>query len=236
MIYVGLDDTDTLDTPGTNKLARHLADVSRADFACRMILRHQLLEDPRVRCTRKNGCAAILLEPRAAVFDAGNLAEVLRSTIRAWCPAGSDPGFCIAERVSNAILNWGRRCQRELVNQGEARQLASSEGVLLQGLGGTEDGVIGALAAVGLAATADDGRVVYLGDGDSDRLDTTGDVSIDEIRQRGIDDVRDTSSHVSITAGIVSVRKRLRPNLRDGRVVLYVTPSGAGRYEDVRVT
>jgi tRNA(Ile2) C34 agmatinyltransferase TiaS len=236
MIYVGLDDTDTLDTPGTNKLARYLADRLRSDFSCRMILRHQLLEDPRVPCTRKNGCATILLEPHAGNGDAGKLASALPPVIRAWCPAGSDPGLCIAQQVTDEIIDWGRRCQRELVTQAEARQLAASQGVLLQGLGGSQDGVIGALAAIGLGATANDGRVVYLGDNDSDRLDTTGILSTDEICRRGIDEVRDANSQASITAGVVAVRKRLRPNLRGGQVVLYVTPTGAGRYEDVRVT
>ena len=66
MIYVGLDDTDTLDDPGTNQLARHLVRELAGDFHGRMILRHQLLEDPRVPCTKKNGCASILFEPLVA--------------------------------------------------------------------------------------------------------------------------------------------------------------------------
>ena len=53
MIYVGLDDTDTLDDPGTNQLARHLVRELSGQFGGRMIVRHQLLEDPRVPCTKK---------------------------------------------------------------------------------------------------------------------------------------------------------------------------------------
>ena len=49
MIYVGIDDTDTLDDPGTNQLARHLVRELSGQLRGRMILRHQLLEDPR-RC------------------------------------------------------------------------------------------------------------------------------------------------------------------------------------------
>src|SRR6476660_8707762 len=62
MIYVGIDDTDTLDDPGTNQLARHLVRELAGQFRGRMILRHQLLEDPRVPCTKKNGCASIAFE------------------------------------------------------------------------------------------------------------------------------------------------------------------------------
>ena len=55
MIFVGIDDTDTLDTPGTNQLARALA--CRLSERCDLvrITRHQLLFDPRVPYTSKNG-------------------------------------------------------------------------------------------------------------------------------------------------------------------------------------
>ncbi len=46
MIYVGLDDTDTLDDPGTNQLARYLVRELADQFSGRMILRHQLLRRP----------------------------------------------------------------------------------------------------------------------------------------------------------------------------------------------
>ncbi len=66
MIYVGIDDTDTLDDPGTNQLARHIVRQLSGQFRGRMILRHQLLEDPRVPCTKKNGCA--VAQTRATKF------------------------------------------------------------------------------------------------------------------------------------------------------------------------
>jgi tRNA(Ile2) C34 agmatinyltransferase TiaS len=237
MITIGIDDTDMLDTPGTNKLARHLVDSLRNSFTCRMIVRHQLLEDPRVPCTRKNGCASIQLERRdRAAVDATQLADRIRPIVLAWCPAGSDPGLCIASAVPATVVEWGRRCQRELVTQFEAFDLAATTGIQLEGLGGTNDGVIGALAAVGLAATADDGRVVYLGAGDEDLLDVTGDIPVSEIRARGINEIRDVHTSASITAGVVSLKKQLRPNYRAGLVVLYVAQIGDGAFEEVRVT
>jgi hypothetical protein len=76
---------------------------------------------------------------------------------------GSDPGLCIAHLVPAVVSQFGQRTQRELVSQDDARALAAEHGLLLQGLGGDEDGVIGALAAVGLAATGEDGRYVLVG-------------------------------------------------------------------------
>jgi hypothetical protein len=48
MIYVGIDDTDTVDTPGTNQLARALVARVAEDYQCVLIARHQLLLDPRI--------------------------------------------------------------------------------------------------------------------------------------------------------------------------------------------
>jgi hypothetical protein len=141
MFYVGLDDTDTLQDPGTNQLARHLVRELAGSFSGRMIIRHQLSADDWC------GVPAPLIDR-------------LREIIMPWCPAGSDPGLCVATAVPAPIIAWGLRCQRELVTQVEARQLAADHGVFLQGLSGTEDGVIGALSAVGLMATKNDGRVV----------------------------------------------------------------------------
>jgi hypothetical protein len=236
MIYVGLDDTDMIDTPGTNKLARHLAEVLNQDFRCRMIVRHQLLIDPRVPCTRKNGCASLLLEPLVTVEPNGaGLVDQLRPIIRNWSPPGSDPGLCVANQVPEEVIQWGRRCKRELVTQVEARHIAASAGIELVGLGGTHDGVIGALAAVGLAATKNDGRVVYIGGGEADVLDVTGSLSVEEIVARRIEEVRDVDTNEPFSRGEVLLGKRLRPNYRGGHAVLFVARQGDGLYEAVRV-
>jgi hypothetical protein len=224
VIFVGIDDTDTLVDPGTNQLARHLvrqlADAARG----RMITRHQLLEDPRVPCTRKNGCAAIEFE-LCADRTAAELTARIRRLIVDWCPAGSDPGLCVApEPVAAEVIDFGRTCQRRLVKQAEARQLAARLGMHLEGLGGTEDGVIGALAAVGLVNTRDDGRVVFLGSSAVDRFEITGVHPVDELLRCGVDEVRRRADGHPVSAGSVDVGKRLRPNLRGGKVVLYVSP------------
>lgn len=235
MIYVGLDDTDTLDDPGTNQLARHFVRELAGQFCGQMILRHQLLEDPRVPCTKKNGCASILFEPAGAASPT-LMVERLREIMIPWCPAGSDPGFCVAATVPAAIVAWGLRCQRELVPQQEAREIAADNGIHLEGLGGTEDGVIGALAAVGLMATKNDGRVIYFGESGDDWYDVTGCLEVADILSRGVDQILKVDTNEVLTAGVVDVGKRLRPNYRHGKVVMYVTHGDAPHWEAVRVT
>lgn len=223
-ILVGIDDTDMPGMPGTNKLALHIVRSLAADFEGRLIVRHQLLEDPRVPCTSKNSCASIAMR-RKADASIVELADRIREMFLSWCPEGSDPGLCLAERVPGEVQSFGRRCQCELVSQGEARKLAAGHGIYLEGLGGTEGGVIGALAAVGLMATADDGRVIHFGDLCDDPFQVGGPLSIATLQSKGVAEVRCVTTGAVIEDGVVDVGKRLRPNLRGDRVVLFVEPA-----------
>jgi tRNA(Ile2) C34 agmatinyltransferase TiaS len=162
MLFIGIDDTDNLESRGTGHLARQIAAALSADHPVLGVTRHQLLDDPRVPRTKKNSCAAIVLGANGQVSPSALLARVRALMLDNFQP-GSDPGLCVSQAVPEAVRTFGRRVQRELVKQVQARALAASHGLLLQGLGGTQDGVIGALAAVGLAACGDDGRYVLVG-------------------------------------------------------------------------
>jgi hypothetical protein len=232
LIHLGIDDTDIRNSPGTNQLARLLVRRVAADYRPVSIVRHQLLFDPRVPYTSKNGSASIVLEARGAAA-VEELIRRLRQTMLDWCLEGSDPGLCVAERVPAEIIAFGRQCQREIVDQEAARALAATSGVYLEGLGGTHGGIIGALAAVGLAATGDDGRVVQLGIWPDD-LAGPQDVAV--LLARGIAEIRCLESGQTVTEGVVDVGKHLRPNLRGGKVVLYVTGSATGGWQAARRT
>jgi len=225
VIYIGLDDTDAPGTLGTKRLARILAAELGGEYRCRLIVRHQLLVDPRVPCTTKNSTAAIMLEARNSEPSRqppshGSLIDRLGGWVRERYTPGSDPGLCVTETVPAEVTNFGKRCQRELVGQPEARDLAARHGMYLEGFGGTEDGVIGALAAVGLAAEGDDGRVLQVGEWPDD---LAGPQPVEALRARGVE-VRSLATGEPVLAGNVDVGKRLRPNYRHGRVVLFVHP------------
>jgi tRNA(Ile2) C34 agmatinyltransferase TiaS len=224
MILVGIDDTDTLDSPGTNQLARHLVLTLRGELPAEWIVRHQLLFDERVPYTRKNGCVTIAFQPPAGLA-LGDLAARLVPLIRAWCPLGSDPGLCITDRVPPAVVEFGRHCQRQFVRQQEARDLARKHGIYLEGLGGTDDGVIGALAAVGLASLRQEGRIIFLGTAQPDIHEVCAWQSVAALHALGIDEIRQIADGAAVTAGEVEIVKRLRPNFHHGQVVLFVRPA-----------
>jgi hypothetical protein len=233
MIFVGIDDTDTLDTPGTNHLARALVTHLAGRYDLVRITRHQLFFDPRVPFTSHNSSASILLQARGRLSLA-ELAADLRNQMCAQFTPGSDPGLCVTEFVPPAVRAFGRRCQHDLIRQTEARALAAAHDIHLEGLGGTEDGVIGALAAVGLAVDGDDGRVVQLGKWD-DTL--SGPQPAKVIQDRGVE-IRARDSGLAITAGLIDIGKRFRPNCREGRVVLFVDaapPESGVQWEAVRL-
>lgn len=236
MIYIGIDDTDTLESRGTNQLARDLVERLAVDFRCLRITRHQLLHDPRIPFTSKNGSASIVLEPRVSC-DLDPLFELLAEAMRAAFIPGSDPGLCVATEVPPPVQDFGQRCQQVIVTQPEARQIAASAGLRLLGLGGTDGGVIGALAAVGLAAGNNDGRVIYL-NGSLDQC--SGILPLSVLHSRDIT-VRDVNTNLPITAGCIDVGKKLRPNWRNGKCVLFArqaTPfvSSNPRFEALKLT
>lgn len=221
MILLGIDDTDTADTEGTNQLARRIARRLPAGCAARAILRHQLFFDPRVPYTSKNGSASLLVdgpdELQAAVLEAA------RAVLRDRFVPGSDPGLCILShaRVPGEVTGFARRCQTTVVATAEANDIAARHQLSLEALGGTGDGVIGALAAVGLAATGEDGRVVELA-GWPWPDPFAGLQTTEAIRARGIADIRDHDTGAPVARGLIDVGKHLRPAWRGGRAVLFV--------------
>jgi hypothetical protein len=235
VIFIGIDDTDILGSRGTNQLARAIVRAASGGWRCLRIVRHQLLDDPRIPYTSKNGSASITLEPRDA-RDLSPLIELCRNVMREWFVQGSDPGLCVTEVVPDAVTEFGWRCKREVVTQQDARRLAFEHGIHLEGLGGTEGGVIGSLAAVGLAVTGNDGRIVQLGEWPDD---LSGVQSVELLTSRGVE-VKMHDEESPVTAGLVDIGKHLRPNRRSGRNVLFVQPApvtgGETPYQAIRLT
>ena len=133
---------------------------------------------------------------------------------------GSDPGLCVTSTVPCAITEFGRRAQRQLVTRDEARALAAAHTIPLVGLGGTQDGIIGALAAVGLAASGEDGRYVLVGRS----RELSGLQPVSTLLAAGIAAVQ-TLDGQPVTDGLVQTDK-LRPARRGGRPVAVVEWNG----------
>jgi hypothetical protein len=219
MITIGIDDTDNAQSRGTGALARQVAADLAPDYTVLGVIRQQLLRDPRVPCTKNNSSKAILLDDGDGV-DLDALAARVRDVMLADYQPGSDPGLCIARSVPAEVVEFGIRAQRELLTQTEARGLAARHGIILEGLGGDEMGVIGALAAVGLTAGGDAGRYIQVGQVRS----LAGTQPVESVLAAGVAVVQ-TLEGQPIAAGMVQT-DGLRPARRGGRIVAVVQQAG----------
>ena len=162
-LLICIDDTDNLDSIGTGQLLENLcADLeSRALAKGGYVTRHQLLIHEAIEYTSHNSsmCCA------AETDDAAAVAEAAKAYLEANAAPGSDPGLCILQLRGDAdydrLTAFGRRAQTEVLQKADAYETAGHfpELLSLSEHGGTGDGVIGALAGVGLRLTGSDGRV-----------------------------------------------------------------------------
>ena len=212
--FIGIDDTDNLESRGTGHLARTMAKSFEQDFHVHGVTRHQLLEDKRVPMTAKNSCAAIIFEGDSHPLS--EIADFARKFLMDDFQPGSDPGLCVASEVPAEIIAYGKRASREFLYQQEPRDLAAAHGIILEGLGGSQDGVIGALAAVGLAASGEDGRYVQVGS----IRDLSGLQLIEAVLASGIVAVQTLDGHI-VSDGLVMTDK-MRPARRKGSPLLFV--------------
>jgi hypothetical protein len=224
-LYVGIDDTDTLESPGTGRIARALA--ARLSSICTIlgVTRHQLYVHPDIPYTSHNSCAVIHCEggDREEIFI---LARELLLDLHA---KGSDPGLAVSDisSLKPSVVAFGMDAKRIVLSQEQARTIAKNSSILLEGLDGTEGGVIGALAGIGLAATGNDGRFVQKGH----LRDLQGPQRADTLLQKGVDCIL-TSDGRSIIEGVIRCRKFPKPALIRGKAVLFVQPVN-GSYEEI---
>ncbi|MFH0968521.1 MAG: ABC transporter substrate-binding protein [Methanobacteriota archaeon] len=217
-IYLGIDDTDSLESIGTGRLARSIADEISDRFPVRGITRHQFLVHPDIPYTSHNSGAVITIGD-IPDEDLPPLFERVISLMKARFVEGSDPGVALARdtMISAPVVIFGQDAKRQVLSQEMARKLASNTGILLVGLGGTEGGVIGALAGIGLASSGCDGRFLQLGT----IRDIMGDQTVTEVLKTGIETVMTTDGRI-LTEGLIRIRKFPQPVSIHGRPILLV--------------
>ncbi|NLA38127.1 MAG: ABC transporter substrate-binding protein [Methanomicrobiales archaeon] len=217
-LYLGIDDTDTLESRGTGRLARMIAAELARSYPVTGVTRHQLYVHPSIPYTSHNSCAVIHIQ------DAGNGADIFSAAKELMLSdfiEGSDPGICVATtpEIGYEIRTFGLTAKKSVVTQGQARGLARAAGIRLKGLGGTEDGVIGALAGIGLAASANDGRFIIKGA----IRNLQGTQAVDAILASGVDQVM-TRDGAVVDEGLVALRKFPKPAFIGGKAILFVEP------------
>ncbi len=219
IFYVAFDDTDTIDCGrGTGKLARWFADELPKGCKQIMVVRQQLLHSPDIPMTSHNSSLCCIIEaPDHTVRN--SLIERGIAHIKKHFFEGSDPGFCVAAETDNIapLTEFGLKCTSTKVKLSEAIKVA--EHVHLSGHGGTNDGMIGAVAAVGLTHLGESGRIVEYADIRELPKQTTA----AELRKRNIFpmSVNRHAEHIPDNH-IIDNQESLRPHLWGKRLVVPV--------------
>jgi len=162
MVFIGIDDTDNPNTRGTGFRARQLVDRLHDHGIAQAhgVTRHQLLVDDRIPYTSHNSSACLAVSRDG---DREILMDFCREFLLEIAAQGSDIGLCIAdEDQAGSATAFGKTAQINVVTQEDAWAVASSSGIRLEGLTGDQQGIIGALSAVGLYADGNDGRYIWL--------------------------------------------------------------------------
>jgi hypothetical protein len=228
-IFVGFDDTDVKDSDrGTGKLARWFERELPRGCNVWGVVRQQLLVNELIPYTSHNSSACVVIECPETV-SVEMIADRAISHIKHHFIEGSDPGLCICAEGNPAMANlmvFGRVCAERVVSQKEA--LTAARGAHLSGHGGTNDGIIGASAAVGLTSQGWSGRFIEFG-----RLRNIPEsVEVGTLDQLGIKVISlDRDAQIPGPADIVKNDGWLRPRLVGGSPVLLVKPIGPGLWK-----
>jgi hypothetical protein len=163
-LLIGIDDTDNLDSRGTGYKARCLGTLLEETGLAQVegITRHQLLVDPRIPYTSHNSSACLVVNTKQNGL--AQLADYCRDYLLKESASGSDAGLGLASwpAVRPVIQRFGYQAKQQVLTDEMAMNLALQENILLAGLTGNGGGVIGALAAIGLRASGEDGRFLWL--------------------------------------------------------------------------
>lgn len=161
-IYIGIDDTDSLEIGATgqtaNELRRIIRDKGWGDPTA--VTRHQLLLHPDIPYTSHNSSMCFTLDMELDQLN--DLIDCAALFLKTTSAPGSDPGLGVAaeERIRDPelLLSFGCRTKSEIVGKEEAYKTAQACGIHLSEHGGTGQGVIGALAGIALRMSGNDGR------------------------------------------------------------------------------
>ncbi len=222
-IFIAIDDTDNRESIGTGRLTRMLAE----EMACRgmiaqgRVTRHQLLVHPDIPYTSHNSSACIDAEMIGAELH--ELARYAVSFLENHFHEGANPGLCIACRdaVPPVLFSFGYRAQREVIPLDEAKRLTEELDAFTWFGGETGQGCIGAMSAVGLRSTNNDGRYIGLeGIREIRGMMTAGEI----ISRTAIDRIVTLAGDILSDEEIVDTQDWIRPVLKQGLVTLEVIP------------
>jgi len=230
-VYVGFDDTDVAGADrGTGKFARWFVDKIPAGVNLYGVIRQQLPVLEGIPYTSHNSSACVILD-NVEPSQVEEIIEQGSAHIKEHFIDGSDPGLCVVPingDKTEQLLEFGRLASSRIVSQKEAMQAAN--GFHLSGHGGTNDGIIGAIAGVGLTISGWCGRFI-----EYKKLRDFGQtVTVAELEAEGMHVLSiDRNALATGKNDIIDTQGWLRPRLWGGMPVVPVESCGHGHWKAV---
>jgi hypothetical protein len=230
-VYFGFDDTDTLDSLyGTGKLVRWFQSALPEGCECLGVVRQQLFVCDEIPYTSHNSAACLIAEiPEPDLLNV--TIEGAVNHLKHYAMDGSDPGLCVVTEFEPSIaslIDFGHFCTRAVSTQRQAS--AAAKKVHLSGHGGTNDGIIGAAAAVGLTISGWSGRFIEFGN----LRGLPGEVLVSELNNLGIEVVSmERDAKVPAPDDTVITNGWLRPRLLGHLPAIFVSPQGKGLWKNI---
>lgn len=226
-IYLGFDDTDDKDADiGTGRLVREFIYSLPNDFHTIGVVRHQLPKLDNIPFTSNNSSACAIIEMHDDATE--RLRTLAVEHLLAHCAPGSDPGLCVAkeDEIGADLIAFGQNATGKQTTQQAAMHTARH--IELYGLGGTNDGIIGATAAVGLTKYGWCGRFIEYG-----TLRAFGEsLLVKDLTDAGIQVIStDRDPLVPLPDDRIVNAKWIRPSLWGGHPVLQVHSQAMGIWQ-----
>ena len=123
------------------------------------VTRHQLLLMEGVPYTSHNSAMCIEVEGEGKLEE---LAKWCIDIVKENMAETSNPGICLCaiDNIEdiNPLISFGRRAQREIIEKDQVRRLKEElPNIIAEEIGGNGQGIIGAIAGVGLRLSGNDG-------------------------------------------------------------------------------
>ncbi|GBC61660.1 hypothetical protein DENIS_2622 [Desulfonema ishimotonii] len=230
-VYIGFDDTDVAGADrGTGKLARWFEKKLPEGAHLWGAVRQQLPVMEGIPYTSHNSSACLIVDLEDPSLKA-DLIDRATEHIHEHFIEGSDPGLCVVSEDTSAtsqLIAFGREACTKIVTQKAAMSVINGDH--LSGHGGTNDGIIGATAGVGLTLYGWSGRFIEFGG-----LRSFGDeVTVGALEAKGIQVLSiDRNALVPGPDDRVDTRGWLRPRLWGFKPVLPVMNVSQGQWQSV---
>jgi hypothetical protein len=204
---------------GTGKFARIIAGEISKKYPVYGVTRHQFYVHQDINFSLHNFGAVVHIDTKEKHVD--DIFELVKEVMQNNFNEGSNPGLAVAHEscISPAIVAYGKDAKETVLTSKRAWNLALNSNIQLESIGGNGNGIIGAIAGLGLALTKNDGRFLQIGK----MRKLKGPQPVEKLIDAGIDAIF-TPDGCSVTEGVIfnEGNKPVKPCSINGEVALFV--------------